>query len=88
MSNNIGLIVVLIIILLILDIPNNSSFVVNREKMYDEVIEHKELFNGAQFSTLRNKVPWVDAGVYSDVRALIRQGRLNKQDFNIIFSSV
>ena len=87
MSNSTGLIVAVIILLLIVYLGNSktASFTVNKDQMYSDILDNKELFIGEHFSSLKRKITWMDAGIYTDVRNLIRSGNLNKQNFEIIF---
>ncbi len=84
MSNSTGLIVVVILLLLIIN-TSKQGFEVNREQMFNDILENKHLFSGEQYITLKRKFSWMDAGIYMDVRHLIRNGRCNKDNLDIIF---
>lgn len=86
MSNSTGLIVSCIILLLIFySATSGAEFTVNKDQIFNDILSNKELFNGEQYSTLKHKFSWMDAGIYTDVRGLIRSGKLNKENLEIIF---
>lgn len=87
LSNSAGLIVVVIILFLLYQTTQMAGFTVNKTQIIDDIIENKELFYGEQFSNLKSKLSWMDAGIYMDVRGLIRSNNFDRKNLEIIFRS-
>jgi hypothetical protein len=86
MSNSIGLIVAVIILILLYQTTQTAGFtVVNKNQIIDDIIENKDLFYREQFSKLKSKLSWMDAGIYADVRSLMRSGNFDRKNLEIIF---
>ena len=85
MSNSTGLIVAVIILILLYQTTQTAGFTVNKNQIIDDIIENKDLFYGEQFSNLKSKLSWMDAGIYADVRSLMRSGNFDRKNLEIIF---
>lgn len=86
MSNSDGLIISVIILLLIFyTTSSHTGFTVNKDQIFNDILSNKKLFDGEQYSDLKHKFSWMDAGIYTDVRGLIRSGKLNKDNLEVIF---
>ena len=85
MSNSTGLIVAVIILILLYQTTQTAGFTVNKNQIIDDIIENKDLFYGEQFSKLKSKLLWMDAGIYADVRSLMRSGNFDRKNLEIIF---
>jgi hypothetical protein len=55
-----------------------------KQYMLNQMLNHKELFSTSLENT-KNKLPWVDAVVYEDVRSLIYKNRFDKNNLGNIF---
>ncbi len=64
------IIVLIVIIIWYLSHNNTASFTVNKPRMYQQIIEHQDLFDGSNYSQLKSQLPWLDASIYSDVKRL------------------
>ena len=91
MDNTCGIIVILVILILIyLKHYNKASFIVPSDKvvMYETIIKNKDLFVGQDYIKVKSQIPWVDAGIYYDVKQLIRDRKpLNYDTLSVIFRS-
>lgn len=85
MENSTGLIVAVILLLLILNLSNTAGFIVNRDQIFDDILNNKQLFEEEQYTLLKQKFDWMDAGIYTDVRQLIRKDQCTKDNLEIIF---
>lgn len=85
MENSTGLIIAVIILLLILNVSRQSGFTANKDQIFNDIMDNKDLFSGEQYSKLKHKFDWMDAGIYNDVKQLIRKDQCNKGNLDIIF---
>ena len=52
----------------------------------DDIINNKSFFsNKKTYYAAKEKLPWLDAIIYEDVRYLVRQNNLNKNSLNSVF---
>ena len=91
MDNKVGIaIIIALVLLLYLCNKSQAPFVVPADKalMYNEIIRHQGLFAGQNYELIKSKIPWMDAGMYHDVKQLIRKKvPLDYNSLSIIFRS-
>jgi len=85
MSNSTGIIIIMILFVLIFQYSSYAGFSIDKDQILNDILDNQDLFKGEQYSKLKNKLNWMDAGIYNDVRLLIRKNQLNKQNLNVIF---
>ncbi len=62
--------------------PNDAE----KQKYINEILNNKKIFgNRHTYYSAKEKIPWMDAIIYEDVRQLARQNNLNKNSVNNVF---
>jgi hypothetical protein len=62
--------------------PNDAEKV----QYFNDIVNNKHIFGGqGTFYEAKEKMPWMDAIIYEDVRQLARQNNLNKNSVNSVF---
>ena len=62
--------------------PNDAE----KQKYINEILNNKKIFNNRHtYYSAKEKIPWMDAIIYEDVRQLVRQNNLNKNSVNNVF---
>lgn len=89
MDDNCSIIIIIILLILIYIVHNQKeSFALPSDKslMYKTIINNKDLFFTKSYIEIKSLMPWMDAGIYYDVRQLIRNNRpINFDTLSIIF---
>jgi hypothetical protein len=89
MENEHGFIIIGILLLLIyLGHSKRGYFSLpsDKELMAQDIIKNKDLFVGQNYVKLKSAIPWMDAGIYNDVKQLIRDKKvLNSETLSVIF---
>lgn len=89
MDNIYGIIIIIIIaIIFYINYKNKGGFALPPDKsvMYNTIIQNKELFTGSNYQELKSRITWMDAGIYNDVKQLIREKKqLNQNNLSVIF---
>jgi hypothetical protein len=85
MSNSTGIIIIMILLVLIFQYSSYAGFSIDKDQILNDILDNQDLFKGEQYLKLKNKFNWMDAGIYNDVRLLIRENQLNKQNLNVVF---
>ncbi len=60
--------------------PNENEI----RKRINQMVQHQETFSQSMYKA-REKMPWIDAIIYEEARAKLRQGQFNYNNLNDIF---
>ena len=86
---NVCVVIIIIGILVLLNVQTEgltskpSNF--EKQKYTNEILANKNIFAKSTFYNAKEKMPWLDALIYEDVRQLVRQNNLNKNSINRVF---
>ena len=85
------LLLVVIIIIIAYNIKCKEGLVsrplgATRQKYINDILNNKNMFDKRHtYYSAREKMPWLDAIIYEEVRHLARQNNLNKNSLNTVF---
>jgi hypothetical protein len=89
MGDHYSIIIIVILLILIYIVHNKKeTFAMPSDKsmMYKDIINNKNHFVNKNYKELKALMPWMDAGIYYDVRQLIRNNEpINFDTLPIIF---
>ena len=86
MDNFYGIVIICVLLYLFFVKVNFAGFSNDKSAMYEEIIKHKDLFDGQNYSKLKKKITWMDAGIYNDVKLLtVNKTSLNHENLSVIF---
>lgn len=64
---------------------SNKPSTTEIDNMVHEIIAHRDSFSQNMYSA-KEKMPWIDAIIYEEVRAKIRENKFNSNDLKQIFT--
>ena len=87
MDNIYGVIIIILLIIVYINY-NKAGFNMTNDRVYitSTIIENIDEFKHNNYSNVKKKIPWIDAGIYADVRKLLSNNKpINNNTLSVIF---